>query len=236
MRYSIFGVIAIFLLVIGISFFNWNKNSTKKDAIIAQQNTYSPALISKPTSSPVAIEDLEKIDVHGYSTFKNPESDVNFEYSNYFILDPMGQNQNNPPNYILGANFRTPYVTKAYTEDQNLDFEYLKDNTMSISFRIEKYTESSLLAQITKSFSDDENSFNSRDNLKKYLKESDLPKKNSYVYEGVFGDGGPTKFYFFTHKDKFYVYALTGGFNSGQQYSSQAEKVFDKLVSSTQFN
>lgn len=69
---------------------------------------------------------------------------------------------------------------------------------------------------------------------KKNLSESQLPKAGSLVFEGIIGEN-PVKEVYFTNKDKVYEFGLIGNCGTGSKYSKDAEKVFDKMLTSIKF-
>lgn len=72
------------------------------------------------------------------------------------------------------------------------------------------------------------------DTYKKSLKQTNVPKEGSYVFEGNIGEN-PRKEVYFEHSGKVYLFGLGGGNNTGEGYSDDANKLFDNILKSIFF-
>lgn len=65
---------------------------------------------------------------------------------------------------------------------------------------------------------------------------TEIPKGEALVYESLGGDEISYKKYYFLNQNYYYEISLTGGTNTGVQYTQEAEDLFDKIVESFKFN
>lgn len=62
----------------------------------------------------------------------------------------------------------------------------------------------------------------------------DFPKPNSYQFTGNLSEN-PAKTVYFEHGDSFYSFTLSGGCNTGEGYSEDAENLFDSILKNLKF-
>ena len=256
----IVGLVFAILIVGAVLAFTLSKNNNKSEntnsEVISPSPTASAAVI--PSSDPITKNTVVPL-VNAWAktkTFTNPDIDISFDYPIYFesqTVDIKKENKdwadkykNDPsvkqPLYgsVFTARFFTPEISaEAVT---NLppgveNYSFVCDNNMRVS--VSKYDNSEglslydYIAKLNKTYPGD-GVTESFDTYKKNLTQTSLPKASSYVFEGIIGEN-PVKEVYFTNKGSVYEFHLTGNCDTGGQYTKDADKIFQNILSSIKF-
>lgn len=241
----------LFLVIIGGGLYYFNKSSfsqpTTQKSQINQSVKPSPSSLPSKVSTTVTL--LSNAWNLGTKTYSNPKINITFEYPSYFEekeVDIQKENTEWADKYKNDPNVRHPlYKSSFYTSFSTLDIypildelvrEYC-DNRMTVS--VQQYdnpqnmTLYDFIANLHKTYPGD-GITETFDTYKKGLTKTQLPKVDSYVFEGIVGEN-PVKTVYFTNQGKVYTFGLIGNCDTGGQYTKDAEVVFGKILGSIRF-
>lgn len=217
-----------------------------------QNNNYIQNFQKKeePSPSPRTVDYpliLSLILQKGTTPYTNSNIDISFQYPtdfNKLEVDTQKENQTFRQQYpemkndVYGdffVSFYAPHISEAAMNQPNFDYQTYSKNAMSIS--VQAYANPNNLkvqdyikANFTSPGVDGKTPGSAL--ILPALKKVSHPNNDSFVYEGLGGGEQPHKIIYFTYKGKFYSLSLQGGTDTGDNYSSDAEKIFDNLVES----
>jgi hypothetical protein len=220
-----------------------NKNidlATDLPAVKQDSNTPTP---QKSSYKPIDLNSTWQAGTHEY---KSDDLEILFSYPKSFQvsnIDAEKENKEFKENYPdidftpYGDYFLSFYTPPAHEDDRQkteFDWQTYDSNSMRINLDIYNNTsdqtlDSFLKAHYARVGNDGKTSL--YEVLSRNLTAYSYPKNGSYVYEGSLTEH-PIKKVFFSHKNKIYVFSMTGGNNTGYQYSQASEKVFDQVIKS----
>lgn len=219
-------------------FTNYSNNRTRSQV----QNPVVISQTPQPTVKEVRPDDFNLATAWqmGLSTYSNPQLGLSFQYPTSFtvIINDTSSYPSKFKHPSLSLKINTLDVPLEKRQKPGFDFNAYDANTMTV--HVVQYDNSS--NQTLDNFLSALYSGPGIDGktpvivtLRKNLVSSNTPKAGSYLYVGVSAEN-PTKIYFFTNKDKVYNFSLSGGNNTGQGYSKDAENIFDQIVKSISFD
>lgn len=249
------GIIVILGIIGGVYYLSINRTSKPaqtQDSIVNQS-------ISQPTPKPsigsqkiILLSNAWNL---GTKTYSNPKTSITFEYPLYFEAketDVQKANQEwaekykNDPNVkplhesTFLASFFTPEIevkNEGNDTEYNRKWDEFCDNKMLVS--VQEYDNPQnlslydFIANSHKSYPGGGKT-ETFDTYKKDLETSNLPKEGSYVFEGIVAEN-PVKTVYFSTKGKVYTFGLIGNCNTGGQYTSDANKVFENILKSIRY-
>lgn len=197
------------------------------DKIISTFKFYQPTVTFQST-----LVNLSTAWQDGTVKYANPNLGITFEYPKSLeIQTPKIDNS------LFSVRILTPDIPIEKRQSPEFDFNVYNENTMRIL--ITEYTNNENLslydyiAKQNKTYPGNGITENF-DTYKKFLKQTNVPKEGSYVFEGNIGEN-PRKEVYFEHNGKVYVFGLGGGNNTGEGYSDDANKLFDNILKSIKF-
>lgn len=251
-------LIGILVAILGGSSYLMNMNQAKTPLKITKQITpmisNTPSLSPKITSiaSPSSSPSPEKIILLsdawnlGTKTYINSKIDITFDYPTYFKMyetDVDKENADWAKKYKNDPNARQPLYQSSFlvsfdSQDRSGPVtQEICENKMSVS--VQKYDNDKhmklydFIADLHKTYAGDgiTDTFTT---YKKSLKTTDLPKENSYVFEGIIGEN-PVKEVYFENNGSIYLFHLMGNCDTGGKYTPQADAVFTQILTSIHF-
>ncbi len=183
----------------------------------------------------------------GTKTYSNPKIDILINYPSSFIInevDTVKENnlfrQKYPEIETVSygsffVSFHTPEASVTARQKEDFDWVTYDHNTMMIGVDVYDNKNGVSLEDFLKDHYGPETAMGPLyEILKPGLKPSNSPKAGSYVHIGSLGEN-PQKHIFFSHKERFYIFTMSGGNDTGAEYSPEAEKIFDQMITSIQF-
>ena len=243
----VLGIVLLMATALGAYVLGMRKNESSTK--YTQQVSPSTALQPTPTGTSAAILQLSTIWSLGTENYTNSKIDLSFQYPKSFSkneVDSIKENTSFKQKYPeiksvpygdFFVSFYTPQAPIEERQKSNFDWTSYDQNSMSLGVDAYNNTQNTSLDDFLKIHYAGvgiDGKTPVYETLKKNLKPSSAPTTNSYVYVGSLGEN-PHKKVLFSYKDKFYIFNLQGGTGTGQQYSSDAEKIFDQVITSIKF-
>jgi len=221
---------------------NENKESVVMDnnekSLITQRANFSiQSPIPSPTISEALAINLSEVWSLGTDTYSNTKLNITVDYPSYFEVvdfDSQEKIKTFPRGTGLEASVKLPldqsnFLVVFKTPDI-IPYEQYCSSDMRVS--VQQFNNSRQLT--LDEFIEERNNIYPGDgvmesfsNYKKNLISSEIPKINSYVFEGIIFER-PVKEVYFDHKDNIYEFHLAGGCHGlGLQ---EAERVFDTIL------
>lgn len=230
----------LLLTIIGLAFY-----VNKQSSLFSNKNLYpnSPSITPvNMISSPLQLGNVWDL---GAEVYSNPKIDITFSYPKAFVkneIDTVKENESwrqkypeikNDPYGDFFVSFYTPDVSIEARQKENFDHPSYSNNAMRIAVNGYKNSSDASLDEFLKqkySTPGVDGKTTGYMAMQGNLEKSDIPLKGSYGYEGSAGGENPIKMVFFKYKNMIYVFTLIGGTGTGQMYSPEAEKIFDKII------
>ncbi|MDO8269462.1 MAG: glycosyltransferase family 39 protein [Candidatus Levybacteria bacterium] len=180
---------------------------------------------------------LDKLNLNAH--YENSELGITFQYPEEFVM----KDETNDPSYknekvFLRLSFSTPEVSESAKSLSDFDWKKYSDNTISLKMLVMKNDEGLTLKEyMTKDFQGVGIGGYTPviQSINEGLKESQIPKVGAFVYEGTGGGEHPKKIYYFSNQNYIYYFSMAAATDTGAQYTSAAETLFDKIVESFEF-
>lgn len=197
------------------------------DKIISAFKFYQPTTTFQSTSV-----NLSTAWQDGTTMYSNSNLGITFEYPKTLeVQTPKIDNS------LFSVRILTPDIPIEKRQSPEFDFNVYDENTMRILITEYPNTESlslyDFIAKQNKTYPGN-GITDTFDTYKKSLKQTNVPKEGSYVFEGNIGEN-PRKEVYFEHSGKVYLFGLGGGNNTGEGYSDDANKLFDNILKSIFF-
>lgn len=230
------------------------------------QVTSNPAQYPNPSPTPTPnrkfntyisplVTPLSELWSKGIKTYSSPKIAISFEYPQLLQTQEKDTKKENElalkqsPDYYKNkslpyGSFYLSIITKEVPieerQKEGFNFNYYDDNTMEIVISaFENPNNLSVIdfeSQRFKNYLGVDGKTPYIDFLKGSSQTVAKPINGSLLSTGSGGGETPSKDIYFPYKQKIYQFTLRGGNNTGQEYSKDAEKIFDQVISSIKFN
>lgn len=207
--------------------------------------TYPPSTESATNKKVILLSDAWNL---GTKTYTNPKLGITFSYPSYFLITDHDLAKENADWAKMYKN--NPTVKPLYDDAQLVVTTFDSHNpadsvnneicankmtvTVSENDNPQNLSLYDFIADQNKTYPGN-GVTESFDMYKKNLKESQLPKTGSYVFEGNMGEN-PVKVAYFENKNNVYTFFLRGNCDTGGQYSPAANTIFEQMLKSVKFS
>ena len=175
------------------------------------------------------------LSIHYFCSFgkdDNASLGISFEYPKSFIF-----NSPKIDNGTIYLSITTPEVSAEEAASPGFDYSAYDSEAMRVS--ISKFTNTEnlslydFIAKQHKTYPGN-GITDTFDTYKKYLTSTGIPRPGSYMFNGNVSEN-PVKTVYFEHNGSVYAFNLGGGRGTGQSYSADADKLFNKILQSIKF-
>ena len=163
----------------------------------------------------------------GTVAYDNASLGISFEYPKSFIF-----NSPKIDNGTIYLSITTPEVSAEEAASPGFDYSAYDSEAMRVS--ISKFTNTEnlslydFIAKQHKTYPGN-GITDTFDTYKKYLTSTGIPRPGSYMFNGNVSEN-PVKTVYFEHNGSVYAFNLGGGRGTGQSYSADADKLFNKIL------